>query len=228
MIINRNKFYSGVVLLCAFTVVLIIIFLPIFNGHNGLSFLDSLYNSISKGSAYYIPKLKEEAVAFSGCAVNLSLNLADERRAAEIQALFEKGGADTERFGKDLKISGDLAGILSNCLADADRMFANDGEKIAQKYGYNERLVLYNWWLALNAADRDLKRQKKFFEAKFLTTVQQKAVECSYNYYQVEPQRISDRYGLVIFSLIFYVAYTLWYGFAIMNLFEGLGLRLEH
>lgn len=80
----------------------------------------------------------------------------------------------------------------------------------------------------MNAADRDLKKQKKFYEAKFLANVQKKAVECAYNYYKIEPQNISDKYGLVIFSLVFYVAYTLWYGFAIMNLFEGVGLRLEH
>jgi len=32
----------------------------------------------------------------------------------------------------------------------------------------------------------------------------------------------------VIFSLVFYVVYTLWYGFGIMYMFEGWGLRLEH
>ena len=228
MIANQKKFYSGAILLSAFMVVLIIIFMPVFNGHNGLSYLDSLYNSISKGSAYYIPKLKAEAGQFTGRSITLTLNLADERQAGEIQPLFEKGGAGVELSEKVLKISGDLAAIMANCLADADDMFANYGDKVARKYGYSEKRVLYNWWLALNAADRDLKKQKKFYEAKFLANVQKKAVECSYNYYKIEPQKISDKYGLVIFSLVFYVAYTLWYGFAIMNLFEGVGLRLEH
>lgn len=228
MIANQKKFYSGAILLSGFMVVLIIIFMPVFNGHNGLNYLDSLYNSISKGSAYYIPKLKAEAGEFSGRSITLTLNLADERQAGEIQPLFEKGGASVEISGKVLKITGDLAAVMANCLADADDMFANNGDKVAGKYGYGEKRVLYNWWLALNAADRDLKKQKKFHEAKFLANVQKKAVECAYNYYKIEPQNISDKYGLVIFSLVFYVAYTLWYGFAIMNLFEGLGLRLEH
>ena len=39
---------------------------PRFSEANGLDYLDSLYNSISKGSAYYIPKFKEEAKAFNG------------------------------------------------------------------------------------------------------------------------------------------------------------------
>ena len=55
-----------------------------------------------------------------------------------------------------------------------------------------------------------------------------KAVECSNNYYHIAPQKIGDRFGIVIFSLVFYVVYTLWYGFAIMFMFEGWGLRLEH
>jgi hypothetical protein len=59
-------------------------------------------------------------------------------------------------------------------------------------------------------------------------SVKTKAVEAAYNYYKIEPQKIGDRIGMVIFSLIFYVAYTLWYGFGILFMFEGWGIRLEH
>ena len=58
--------------------------------------------------------------------------------------------------------------------------------------------------------------------------VVKKAVELGYNYYKVEPQKIGNKIGIVIFSLVFYVIYTLWYGFAIMFMFEGWGMRLEH
>ena len=34
--------------------------------------------------------------------------------------------------------------------------------------------------------------------------------------------------GYVLFSLVFYVIYTIWYGYAVMFLFEGLGFRLAH
>ncbi len=59
-------------------------------------------------------------------------------------------------------------------------------------------------------------------------TIQKKAVETAYNYFEVEPVHIMDKLGLVIFSLAFYVIYTLWYGFAILFLFEGWGLKLSH
>ncbi|MBW1739028.1 MAG: hypothetical protein JRJ69_16175 [Deltaproteobacteria bacterium] len=107
-------------------------------------------------------------------------------------------------------------------------MYHNDGKKVSEKYGYDERQALFNWWKAFKEMDKALKNQKKFKEAKVVSLVVKKAVESSYNYYEIEPQKITERLGVVIFSLIFYVAYTLWYGFAIMFMFEGWGLRLGH
>jgi len=125
-------------------------------------------------------------------------------------------------------VSGDLGQILENSLADADAMYHNDGERVRGKYGYEERRVIYNWWLAFHEMDRDLKKQKEFKAAAMVSVVVKKAIESSYNYYQIEPQRIGDKFGTVIFSLAFYVAYTLWYGFAILFMFEGWGLQLGH
>jgi hypothetical protein len=76
--------------------------------------------------------------------------------------------------------------------------------------------------------DKDLTKQEKFKEAKVIGVVQSKAVESSYNYYKIEAQRIGDKIGVVFFSLVFYVIYTLWYGFAIMFMFEGWGMKLQH
>ncbi|MBW2647311.1 MAG: hypothetical protein JRE23_14275, partial [Deltaproteobacteria bacterium] len=118
--------------------------------------------------------------------------------------------------------------ILTNCLADSDLMYHNDGQTLADKYGYDEQRVLYNWWKALKLVEEDLKKQSKFEEAKIVATVGTKAVETCYNYYKIDPQKIGDRFGVVIFSLVFYVGYTMWYGFAILFMFEGWGLRLEH
>jgi hypothetical protein len=56
----------------AFIVALIIIFMPIFDGQNGLNYLDDLYNSISRGSASYIPKVKEESDKFKGNSVSVT------------------------------------------------------------------------------------------------------------------------------------------------------------
>jgi hypothetical protein len=88
--------------------------------------------------------------------------------------------------------------------------------------------ILFNWWNAFKTLDNDLKNQKRFKEAKIVSLVKKKAVETAYNYYNIEPQKISDRYGIILLSLVFYVVYTVWYGFSIMFMFEGWGMKLEH
>jgi hypothetical protein len=107
-------------------------------------------------------------------------------------------------------------------------MYENKGVEVSTKYGYDERRVLYNWWAALKEMDKDLSRQKQFKYAKISADLNKRAVEMAYNYYRIDPQKLGDRVGLVIFSLVFYVVYTLWYGFAIMFMFEGWGMQLEH
>jgi len=228
MIAHKKEFSGGLVLLAVFVVVLIIIFSPVFKGQNGLEYLDALYNSISKGSAYYIPKVQEETAAFKGSSVDVTLAMGDEKQAQQTALLFQKGGASVNVAGDSLRVSGDLASILQNSLTDADQMYHNKGKAISTKYGYNERQALFNWWKALNGMDKELSKQRKFKEAKVVSMVIKKGVEPSYNYYGIEPQKITDRLGVVVFSLVFYVVYTLWYGFAIMFLFEGWGMRLEH
>jgi len=228
MIEKKKEFFGGLALLIGFAVILIVIFSPVFEGQNGLKYLDNLYNSISKGSAYYIPKVKKEINTFAGTSVNVTIAMSDDGQAQQTAALLMKGDALVNVSGTQLKIEGDLAKILSNCLADADSMYFNDGQTVAAKYGYNERQVLYNWWQALKALNKNLTKQKQFKAASAVDTVATKAVETSYNYYRIEPQKISDRFFIVFFSLVFYVIYTLWYGFAIMFMFEGWGLKLEH
>ncbi|OGP60121.1 MAG: hypothetical protein A2V65_01880 [Deltaproteobacteria bacterium RBG_13_49_15] len=228
MIAKKKIFTLGLVMLVAFFVVLFVFFSPVFKGKNGLDYLDDLYNSISKGSAYYIPASKAEADKFSGNSIEVNLELKTEGRAKQTALLFTQSGSTAEASGAKLKVSGDLGKILNNCLEDSDKMYVNDGQSVSTKYGYNEKNVLFNWWNALSEMDKDLAKQKKFREAKVVSMVKSKAVEPSYNYYKVEPQKIGKRMGVVIFSLAFYVIYTIWYGFAIMFLFEGWGLKLEH
>jgi hypothetical protein len=228
MIAHKKEFYGGVGMMAAFIVILIIFFMPIFKGQNGLNYLDALFNSISKGSTYYIPKMIKESDKFKGNSVSVTLTMATEKQALQTSQLFKAGGAEVIVEEANLKVTGDLGKILANSLADADAMYRNDGEIVSAKYGYDEKRVLFNWWKAFKGMEKDLKKQKNFKEAKVIALVVKKAVESSYNYYKIEPQKISDRWGIVLFSLIFYVLYTLWYGFAIMFMFEGWGMALDH
>jgi hypothetical protein len=225
---NKKKFMTGLISLLAFFVVLVIFFSPVFAGKNGLQYLDNLYNCISKGSTYYIPDTRTKAAPFNGTTVSVTLKTANAEQANQTAVLFTKSSATAQVSETKINVTGDLGKILENCLDDADSMYFNDGAKVATKYGYNERQVMFNWWNALKSMNKELSEKKQFKEAKAVTVVQERAVEPSYNYYTIQPQKISDRLGVVIFSLIFYVVYTLWYGFAILYLFEGWGLKLEH
>ncbi len=227
MMEKKSQFLAGTGLMASFIMVLIFIFMPVFNGKNSLNYLDSLYNSISKGSAYYIPKVREKSQLFNNTIIAVELGMATKQQCGQSALLFLKGDAVVKPSGAELAISGDLGQILANCLTDADIMYHNDGRSLSEKYGYDERRVLFNWWMSLTLMEKELKAQKKFEEADVVAMVTKKAVETSYNYFGIEAQKISDKYGIVILSLAFYVLYTLWYGFAILFMFEGWGLELE-
>jgi hypothetical protein len=229
MIANKKEFAGGIAMMVGFLVVLFIFFMPIYHGHNGLDFLDNLFNSISKGSAYYIPEIKEN-VAKSEVGKEISLNLSfdTEEQARESALLFTNGDATVIGEGKNLKVTGDFGKILGNCLEDADLLFNNQGEKLQEKYGIEGRKTLFNWWTGLKSMKKDLDKQEQFKEGKTVYTVMTRAVECAYNYYKVVPESMSSKLGIMIFSLVFYVIYTLWYGYAILYIFEGWGLQISH
>lgn len=227
---NKRRLLGGLVMTAIFIVVLAAFFSPIFGkGQNGLDYLDNLYNSISKDSAYYIPDLTDQAAKFNGAKLEAVLTFADKDTAARAAMLFDGANVMVKPDGEKLTLKGDLGKVLTSTLADADAMFHNQGEKLSARYeGKNARLMLYTWWESYKQLERALNRQNAFAQAKFVKVVQAKAVEMSYNYFGIDPQSISERWLIVVFSLLFYVVYTLWYGFGVMYLFEGTGYQLEH
>jgi hypothetical protein len=224
-----GKLVVGSALMASFIAVLIAIFLPLFDGQNALNYLDNLYNSISKASAYYIPKLLQEVEAQAGRAVKLRLAFDDELQADRAAVLLEHaGGGVTRGAGDTLEVSGTIDGLLKSCLNDADDLYHNRGAAISGRYQMDERRALHTWSKTLGEMEKDLGRQREFSLGKLVGAINAKAVECAYNYYRIEPQAIGQRWGIVLFSLAFYVIYTIWYGYAVMFLFEGFGFRLEH
>jgi hypothetical protein len=226
---EKKTFFTGLALLVAFLAVLVVLFLPIFGGgQNALNYLDNLYNSISKGSAYYIEGLQAQNKDYTGREIDVSITLDSQPLVENTAALFEKAGAATQIDGAQIGIKGDLGKILAASLQDADWMFHNNADAVSSRYGFDARQALYNWWIALKGLEKELTRQKRFEEAKFVAAVDARAVECAYNYFGIQPQSIGDKMWIVILSLAFYVFYTLWFGFSIMYLFEGWGMDLEH
>jgi hypothetical protein len=225
--IVTGKLITGILLMASFIAVLVVIFLPLLDGKNSLDYMDNLYNSISKASAYYLPKLQHEVDGQDEKQLRLQLKLEDDATASRAAILLEQAG-DVTRTGQELAVTGSLSKLLGACLDDAEDLYHNRGETIVDRYQIDERQVLHTWWKVLAAMEKDLNRQREFKGAELVGTIKAKGVECAYNYYRIEPQAITQRWGIVLFSLVFYVVYTVWYGYAVMFLFEGLGFRLEH
>ena len=224
--IKSGKLALGVFLLGSFMAVMVAIFLPLFDGDNALNTLDNLYNSISKASANYFPKVRHLIEEHRNEAITVNLKM-ESQTDAETAAALLTGPAETVSIANTtVTASGQLDVILTACLQDAEAMYTNDGATVADRYGMNERVALHGWWKVLGAMEKDFNRQKLFSAAKLTDTTKTKTVECAFNYYGIEPQSISERWGIVLFSLIFYVVYTVWYGYGVMYLFEGLGYRL--
>lgn len=228
MIAKKKEFYIGATMLSAFIVVLAILFAPVYHGENGLCFLDNMFNSMSKGSAYYIPGMKIEADKLTGNTIDLTITVDKAADREILIKLLDQAGATASISGTDFAIKADLGRLLNACLIDSDTMYHNDGATVNQKYQTNERAVLFSWYQMFKKIEKELTREKQFKEAKIVSQVNQRAVETAYNYYKVEAKSVKTSASMLIFALVFYVIYTLWYGFGIMFIFEGLGMQIEH
>lgn len=232
MIENKKEFNSGLVLMVCFWAVFVLLLSPVFPGQgqsvNFLDYMDSMYNSISKKSAYYIPAIQRDAKSYEGNSITVNIKTDANLPPERVTSLMQHAGMKVEPADKEIKVIGDMGGMVSAILGDADTMYLNDGKAISSKYGSNEKQVMYDWYNILKSMEKKLTKQKNFKESKMLYQVRTKAVEPAYNYYGIEAQSIQDKAILVILSLAGYVIYTVWFGFSILFMFEGWGLKLKH
>lgn len=227
MITNRKSFILGLIMLLSFGVIFLAIMSPIFGGgRNGLEYADDMFNSLSKGSAYFIPEEMSNADKMVGNIIDVTIQADDSAQAETWSTLFTAVGAEVEASGTAVAIKGDLGNIFKATLTDCDAMYYNQGDKVRGKYGIDEREAIYGWYTAMKKVDDQLKTQKKFAASAALSNVLKKAVEPSYNYYGIEIKKVVDYKGIVFALMLFYVIYTLWYGFAIYNLFDGCGISM--
>lgn len=229
MIANKKEFGLGVGLFIAFWAVFAVLLSPVFEGVNLLNYMDNLYNTISKKSSYYIPAVQKKAEPFKGQQIAFSVQAKDSEQATRMVKLFQAAQASVTVEGNNVKVRGDMGKIFDNVLVDADAMFKNNGRAINQdKYGYDEKKVMYDWWNVMKSAETNMNKAGKFKEAKLFYQIMTKAIEPAYNYYGIVATDIKEKAFMVVVSLAGYVVYTMWYGFSILFMFEGWGMKLEH
>jgi hypothetical protein len=233
---NKKTFSVGTVFAISFIGVLLMIFSPMFGGMNGLQFADNSFNKLAKGSSYFIPRLSKNNEAFMGKMFTVSIK-ADkpddkpgdaEKRAESIAKVMTTAGAVATVSGSAVKIEGDLGRVLASALQDSDAMYKNQGEAIKTRYGQSdEKKMFRQWHNALAKITKEFQKEKKIDEAKMVSEVMKKAVEPAYNFYQIDGQKVVDHAGMLSGLLVFYVAYTMWWGYAIFYLFDGVGLTMK-
>ncbi len=223
---HTGLFIKGLIMAIAFIVVLIVMFSPIFGGHNAMVAADKLFNSIAKGSTNYFPGLVKKNAEYANKPFDVSLKLKDQDMAKKAAKILTAAGAKSTGETAEIKVSGDLGSIISAALKDSEAMFNNRDAELSAKYGMPGQEALYVWWNVFKEIDKDLTRQKHFKEASFVADVVKKGIEVAYNFANIVPESAASRMGILSFSLIFYVIYTLWWGLAVMYLFEGIGLQM--
>ncbi len=240
MAADKKHLTWGLILLTSFIGVLILIFAPIYGqGMNGLEYADDLFNKLAKGSAYQIPKLIKEAEKYKGKTLDVIIDVKKpndksgdaEKRAERIAKVFTINGAKTEVQGSKIHILGDFGAIMLAALEDSDQMYKNNGNFIKKKYEVTDdekmKQMFRQWHNALSLVNKRLILDKKPEDANFVKNVITKAIEPAYNFYGIPPVKITEKAGVATGLLLFYVLYTIWYGFGALYLFEGLGLSTK-
>lgn len=232
-VVDRRSFNRGLVLALGFFALLLLIFAPVYGttpdgrALNGLQYADDLFNRLSKGSSNFIPRLREAVGEARGQRIAVEIRLDTPERVALAHRLLGMAGQQVERSGDRLALQADLGEWMMRVLDDAEAMYANQGERVRNRYGIDERQALETWWHVLKQTDKALKKARQVPQADLVHSVKNRAVETAYNFYGIPAEDVREAWPVLTGLLLFYLAYTIWWGFAIYFLFEGLGLTVK-
>jgi len=244
LIVNKGAFGKGFLLLVSFVGVFLWIMSPTFGGgRTGLEFSDDFFNKLAKNSSNYFKEVEVTAAKQKGKQLNLSVTIplpdpkvqpdpvkaqetADMNAQIAAKALTTAGG-QVEVKGNVLLVKGDLGAILEFTTKNAAELFTVVGDASSKPENLETKKLLNNLWKAFNAMMLPMQRDKLLVEAKAVNQVMKKAVEPAYNFYGISGEPVSQNVVMLTGLLVFYVIYTMWYGFGIFCMFEGIGLSMK-
>ena len=231
---NAQYMRRAFLLLVPFFMVLCAFFMSWYPGKNGekvngLDYLDNFFNGLAKSSANYIDEQRQKLNAYNGVAFDRTMAMNSEKSAQLTAQILTANNIKAEVKEKSVAVQGDLGAMFNAMLDDTKLMYNNNGAQISSKYGgVDAREVINSWYISMSALEKDFTKAGKFDKAKDVSMVKTKALEPAYNFYGVQATPVKDSIFLLAFSLIFYVVYTVWFGFGVLFFFEGLGIRLSH
>ena len=233
MLIHEKKpFFRGCLMLGSFLVLFVVLLSPVMhdeqgNKLTGLQYADNVFNELSKGSSNFIPAVRQKVDTVKGRNVTVTVTMKKAELAPLAVKVLTKAGAEASADGAKLTVKGDLAAILSAATDDSEKLYHNDAASVQAKYEEKDaRAVAGAWWYALSPSIKELQKQGMIPEAQVVDQVLRRAIEPGNNFFGIIPTKVSDHIVLLTVMLVFYILYTLWYGFSIFELFEGLVLAM--
>ena len=230
MIRDKKAFILGIVMMISFMGIYAYMMSPSFgNGRNGLEFADDMFNSISKGSTVSIVEGEaKKAANWQGTSIDVNIPAKSPEQAQQWASQYQTiAGVQVTAAQDKVSLKGDLGNIYATIAEDSLSMYENLGTPLKDKYGVDPREATYNWYASSKEISKALDKQERFKESAAIQGLQKKIIEPSYNYYGVETMQVKDHKGTMTFMLVFYMLYTLWYGFAIYYLCQGLGITMS-
>jgi len=232
LITNKKTFSLGALLMLTFIAVLITIISPIFPGAkgdkvNGLDFADNLFNRLSKGSSNFLEDTKGRIKPLAGKEIELAVKPRKPATADELVKLIAASGGTANAEGGVVRVKADFGKLLASVMDDCDKIYHDTPDPVSAKYGMDGYKALGIWWGGLQPMIQVMQENKLLSEARIVDAVVRRGIEPAYNFQKIDIGDRHTEFTLMSALLIFYVVYTLWFGFAIFNLFDGMGLTMK-
>uniref|UniRef100_A0A7C3WFH7 Uncharacterized protein n=1 Tax=Fundidesulfovibrio putealis TaxID=270496 RepID=A0A7C3WFH7_9BACT len=244
MIHNKAAFAKGAFLMVTFLAVFVAILSPLFPGKmTGLDYADDFFNKLSKNSSDYFEQVKATVAKQKGVQLDVTATIAkpdpavqpDPAKAQEAankdaQAAakaLQAAGATVAIKDNVITVKGDLNAILDFATTKGRAAFDTTSADQEKPEKVADRKLVKDLWKALGALVKPLQKAGKIADAKAIDQVMKKALEPGYNFYGVDGEPVSKNIFMLLFLLSFYVVYTLWYGYSIFFMFEGIGMSMK-
>lgn len=227
---HRKQFYIGIVLLSSFAILFYFLLTPIIsdksgNKVSGLQYADQIFNELSKGSSWFIPQAKEIAQANLDKNILLNIPVSDQNLLSTQENILKSSAATQISIKNNrLYFTANLGQLLLKAVDCSEMLYNNNGSELENIYHIPALSLAEAWWSLLNSSIKELQKQGHITEAKAVESVLRRAIEPGNNFFGIRAQKVSDNIPVICGFLLFYVLYTVWYGFGVYELFVGLGL----
>lgn len=240
LIVDRGKFALGLFGLLVFAAVLTFALSMHVRNQSLLAHADNFFNQLAKQSANVTDKAKkqlqedkvvnppEEATALlAQQPVDLGLTPAGKVDVDKLHRVIEASGCRASRTADGrTRIRGSFGDLSRTAIADAELAFANRTQDLKAKYDMPADEAVYCWWIVFNGLTKRYTEEARVTEANFSKFMSSKVLEPAYNFHGIEAKDVRRNALPLAGLLAFCLVYTVWYGFSILLLMEGLGIRV--